>query len=611
MKNNHILTLCIAALIGAGCSDDQIINDSPLGGETEARTLRIGAGFAEGSTTRLGYNETDDAINLTWTADDMLQLYSANNGTATTPCVLVEGAGTTAAQFELVDYMSYTQGETLYALYCKGNLPVVDADGDLTVSVEGQTGQLDERFQLMWGSTTYKEGTNPYFAMKHLTSIVKVTIPSEKSLQSVTLKGGDLSSKGTLVCGTLPSDAQNMENIKPGDVVYSYEKGNQGKYGDIDRNQLTVTGPFEPENGVVTVYFYVLPVKTYWPDWYNANSGLFTKPSVSAVNVDSETLVSTNTYSNHELKAGKVYELHPSMFTQTDFSNEAEADGTVSQPYELWTADDLYNWMLRCKDYAQNAQQKLYKDCSYKLMADIELTNQMPWNPFYFDGTLDGNGKTLRGSITSTYGGAVLFDALNSNCVIKNLTLDFSSISFGPSYTMNSAVLCGNSYGATFIHCINRSSIQAHAPRVGGLVGYVHADTKLIACGNEGTISSTEEPEFMGGLIAESEGQFTMETCYNTGEVEVNASSIAGGLVGRMADGDNSVNACWTTSSNGIGLIGEGNCTNCYLVDALPTLEEIAAMNAAMQNHEWLFKETGKPGKNSSTTIPDIDEEEW
>lgn len=609
MKTNEILTIFMAILSVAGCSDDMPMNELPVEEKPVGKVMRIGAGFAEGSTTRLGYEESDTKMALTWSAGDELQLFSTSSDTLSTTFTLTTGEGTSMAQFEAAD-VPFQVNEQLYALYCKGNQPETDADGDLVVSVEGQNGQLDERFQLMYGQTLHKEGVNPYFQLKHLTSLFKVTIPTEKELQSVTISGSGVVTKATLVLGKLPADAQGFSGMAAGDVVYSYQKRNEQKYGTHSNDQLTVKGPFTPVDGQVTVFFYVLAANYYWPNW-GGTSRFNLSPQIKAVASDGTTMLSTTSYSSHPMMAGKMYELRPAMFVSENFRNEAEVDCTRGGVFELWTEDDLYTFMLRCKSDERNAQGWSYRNCNYKLMDNITLTDKMAWTPAYFYGKLDGAGKTLSGAITSTYGGAVLFDAVNGSTLIQNLTIHFSSIQFKTGGTQDCGLLCGNSYGATILHCTNLSDMNALANNIGGLVGYLHGGTTLYACGNEGTLSGQNGVDMIGGLVARSEGSFTMEACYNTGLLNFDGSAIAGGLVGSMTGGDGSVNACWTTNANGISVVGSGSYTDCYLVDSWPTAEEIAAMNAALKTTDWIFKATGKPGKNNNSTIPDIDEEEW
>lgn len=613
MKIHYIGTLCLAALLATGCSDQLVNNPLPEGEESQGHTVRIGAVLGEKGTTRLGYKETDTEMNLYWTEGDQLVVYT-DNDTVPTLFELKEGVGTASAIFEAAN-ASFEEGEFLYALYCKGNQPEMDADGNLTLSVEGQDGTLNDKYQMMFGTATYMADGTPRFLLEHLTSLMKVNIQTESTLQSITLAGGNLNGKATMVLKNRPSDFPENRDIQRGDIVFP--SGGSDRYGEYSRSGLTIQGSFAPVDGVVSVYFYMLPARVYGSNWANSNYSL--EPSIQAVTTDSIQMVSLKSFSNRNAEAGKMYELTSPMFTLAPFRNEGTADCTLGEALELWTEDDLYTLMLHCKNDDRNAQNKDYRSCNYKLMADIVLTDKLTWTPIRFYGTLDGNGKSIGGSITTNYSGGVLVDYAN-NALFKNLILDFTSIQCPSSYTGHSGIICGNPYGSTFEHCINRSAFTGHATKFGALVGKAESCT-FVACGNEGTLTPYESnTETIGGLVGEMGSRCTMEACYNTGVIH--EGTVEGftrcGLIGLISGNTNTLNSCW--SAYGLSLDG---FSNSYPVESAPDAEQIAAMNATMQNSTWIFKADGRPGKDSSSSgsggssgssgssVPDIPAEEW
>lgn len=590
MKTNKLYYLCmgLSLLCATGCDDKM----EGLSGEKTPNTQPVQlTASLDGAATRLGLTDVNDKVEVRWQDKDVLQVYTA--GQPMTSFKLTEGAGTAKAVFTGTPEQAYEEGQPLYAVYANNDAITPDADGNLTISLEGQDGTLNDKYQYLYAQNTYSaEGTG--FQFQHIVSLIKLqlTLPEGvTSLSHVTLKAAAIRQKATLLTTCIP-DSMSFANLKLGDLVYSENKKNQGLYGDGQNDGvISLEGSFKPDtSGVVTLYFYVMPVRTI-KETNQSKVECYLSPSVTVTDDQGTMFYLTTALNEKEVEKGKMYTISASLVTPTDFRNEAEADGTVEQPYELWTADDLYSMMLRCQYDYQNDQKTSYRNCSYRMMADIELTDKMSWTPFYFGGTLDGNGHQISGKITSANNSSVLFYEGN-NATVRNLTLSFSSVKFFSELWSRSGILFHLANRCSIENCVNKSNLTSVARVIGGLARKA-SRTTFIACGNEGTLQSqSNEPTTIGGIVAEIADSCYIEACYNTGSMEFQAtvSGQTGAWVGTQDGTNHSLNACW--SAGGYSM---GNFQNSFSLEAgaTPSAEQIKTMNAAMKNNQWRFGESG------------------
>ena len=184
-----------------------------------------------------------------------------------------------------------------------------------------------------------------------------------------------------------------------------------------------------------------------------------------------------------------------------------------------------------------------------------------------FQGTFDGNDKTITGLyINQTTDYAGLFGYV-SNAEIKNLKMKNCKIDSTGSYVGN---FVGYANGATISNCsAEETEVIGGSSNVGGIVGYVYKETTITNCYNTGSVSGVDE---VGGIVGRfSTGTATITNCYNTGSVSGFAG--LGGIVGRTY-GEITITNCYNTGSvsgpdNHAGGIvgrtyGEITITNCY-----------------------------------------------
>lgn len=215
-----------------------------------------------------------------------------------------------------------------------------------------------------------------------------------------------------------------------------------------------------------------------------------------------------------------------------------------------------------------------FKDCTVTLAKDISLATPTEgvatdftnnWIPIgtysynsssdytkCFQGTFDGNGKTITGmtisSISVNYVG--LFGYLYG-ATVKDLTMadegntqtiNWESIpnsSGDDNYYLGS--VAGYMVNGKIINCHNKCavsfSVSGKGGNVGGIAGIIDKNSVLSACSNSGAIT-VDGSTVMGGGIVGVSAKSSIVSCFNTGDVSATGTTYtayAGGIVG---DGD-------------------------------------------------------------------------
>ena len=612
MKKYKILSICAAmALLSSGCSDNMGLQPDNAPVEGAAQTIRISASMDDNGS-RLAYNETEAAMTLLWEKDDVLKVLNPNCETLISDFKLVDGDGTAKAHFEGTPAHAYEEGDKLYALYHNNLVDShLDEDGNISISLKEQDGTLNQDFHLMYGETVYEgEGSSLTMNLQNLVNIIKVVIPTDKALTSINLQGYYRTS-GTLVLQNSPSSALN-QTFHSGDLVYNRDVLDWDENGQyIAGNGVTVTGLFEPVDGEVTVYFYVLPVKVYREKWDSFENDSY-RPIIKAYDVEGAEYFNTKELGWKQLEKGKFYQIHTGIFKIVDFENESKADGSIEKPYELKTADQFYSFMMRCYKKYLDRNNNDYRDCNYRMTSNIDLDGRMGWNSFDFYGQkFDGGGYTLSGTVN----GAVFSHV--SNATICNLNLDLLVTNTPDTGYDYAGSLAGYVNNTTILNCGSRSTIKVRADRIGGLVGYLER-SNMVGCWYDGKIEIVEPGWFeaAGGLAAYMDSGSMVEVCYSTAEItgDYSRGHVASVVCHNVKDdeGNNGLfRGCWACS-NIDNLIAFGSYTACLNVEEAPTAEQYAEMNAALTNNYYEFDVTTGAivPKKPSTSLPDIEIED-
>ncbi len=184
-----------------------------------------------------------------------------------------------------------------------------------------------------------------------------------------------------------------------------------------------------------------------------------------------------------------------------------------------------------------------FSGATIQMLNDIDCGNKDAFNKKFipinnFQGTFDGNNKTITGLyINQTTNNAGLFGYV-SNAEIKDLTMQ---------------------------NC----KVVSTGENVGNFVGYVNNNLTISNCGAEETEVGGDDYYF-GGIVGYANGTLTITNCYNTGSV-VGRIGV-GGIVGRV-DRTLTITNCYNTGSVNcgrgwvggiVGFFSSGTITNCY-----------------------------------------------
>lgn len=218
-----------------------------------------------------------------------------------------------------------------------------------------------------------------------------------------------------------------------------------------------------------------------------------------------------------------------------------------------------------------------------KLVADIDLQDE-PWVPIGssahpFNGTFDGNGKTIRNmtirptsSDNVAYPYRAFFSVLG-NATVKNLV--FESVDIPAGGTGMAAVVCGlikgnamidnvvilsgrivnpgrntggiaaysNNYRWSITNCVNYASIEGAV--VGGMIGIAKSDNEtsygnfencsiVFNCVNYGDLIVGGSGFGNGGIVGEAIVRVRILNCTNHGDISTSGDGVnIGGIVGK------------------------------------------------------------------------------
>jgi len=255
------------------------------------------------------------------------------------------------------------------------------------------------------------------------------------------------------------------------------------------------------------------------------------------------------------------------VFMNQKGNSGAAWDGSTKKPSGSGTEDNPYIISLPANlawiAQQTNADSSWSNGKYFKQTADLDLggvqnsngsydnSTSKQWAPISnFRGIYDGGGYKISNLYinSSSYQYAGLFGRIE-NATIKNV-----HISSGSVYNSNS------NYN-TF---------------VGGIVGYAHSSSQIIACSNSANVSATSSSAYAeAGGIAGGAPSTTIIACYNSGRITASSSkgsyyARAGGISG---EGERNITSCYNLGNVSAptykgGIIGVAvTVSSCYWLD--------------------------------------------
>ena len=284
--------------------------------------------------------------------------------------------------------------------------------------------------------------------------------------------------------------------------------------------------------------------------------------------------------------------------------------GTEAEPFILKTADHLA-WFRdyvnagktsACAKIADDVEAIDMSTVCHKADAEKQVA-ELSWTPIgskKYQGTFDGNGKTIRNLFISSTSNEIGFFGCAADCRIKNITFDNAKVKGNDN--CSTGILAGYA-GSCVIENIkttescsvegkeetggiagrangNISNSENHAIvngsyYVGGIVGICFdSGNSITSCANYGEITGTEH--FVGGIIGYF-GEGSLQNSVNNGNISGNAR--VGNLIGFA-------NICNINNVLGIGNI-TANHADCnglivgYIADASSSASGILAYNSS------------------------------
>ena len=253
--------------------------------------------------------------------------------------------------------------------------------------------------------------------------------------------------------------------------------------------------------------------------------------------------------------------------------------GTEAEPFVLKTAEHLA-WFRdyvneghpsACAKIADDVEEIDMSTVCHK--ADIEKqVTELSWTPIgnsdnMYQGTFDGNGKTISNLYINATSGDAGFFGFAGNGSIKNITFDNAKVN---STGNNTGILAGYDGYCIIenIKTLEKCSVEG-IENVGGIAGSTIGN--IINCENHAMVMGAS---CVGGIVGYYDGSYkSITSCANYGFVTGSAANV-GGMVGYFISFSGTIQNCAnygdiTGTSNVGNLIG--NAQSCNLNNVLGT----------------------------------------
>ena len=256
-------------------------------------------------------------------------------------------------------------------------------------------------------------------------------------------------------------------------------------------------------------------------------------------------------------------------------SNQPPTDvtgkGTEAEPFILKTAEHLA-WFRdyvnvgktsACAKIADDVKEIDMSTVCHKADAEKQVA-ELSWTPIgnyskQYQGTFDGNGKTIRNLFISSTSNEIGFFGYAADCRIKNITFDNAKVKGNDN--SSTGILAGYA-GSCVIENIKTTgncSVEGNY-ETGGIAG--RANGNISNCENHAIVKGLHSVGGIVGICFDSENSIT--SCANYGEI-TGTEDFVGGIIGYFGEGSlqNSANNGNITGDARVGnLIGYANICN-------------------------------------------------
>ena len=244
-------------------------------------------------------------------------------------------------------------------------------------------------------------------------------------------------------------------------------------------------------------------------------------------------------------------------------------NGTEAEPFILKTADHLA-WFRdyvnvgktsACAKIADDVEEIDMSSVCHKADAEKQVA-ELSWTPIgskKYQGTFDGNGKTIRNLFISSTSNEIGFFGCAADCRIKNITFDNAKVKGNEN--CSTGILAGYA-GSCVIENIKTTgncSVEGNY-ETGGIAG--RANGNISNCENHAIVNGYYYVGGIVGICFDSENSIT--SCANYGAI-TGTDQFVGGIIGYFGEGSlqNSANYGNITGDARVGnLIGYANICN-------------------------------------------------
>ena len=244
-------------------------------------------------------------------------------------------------------------------------------------------------------------------------------------------------------------------------------------------------------------------------------------------------------------------------------------NGTEAEPFILKTADHLA-WFRdyvnvgktsACAKIADDVEEIDMSSVCHKADAEKQVA-ELSWTPIgskKYQGTFDGNGKTIRNLFISSTSNEIGFFGCAADCRIKNITFDNAKVKGNDN--SSTGILAGYA-GSCVIENIKTTgncSVEGQY-ETGGIAG--RANGNISNCENHAIVNGLHSVGGIVGICFDSENSIT--SCANYGAI-TGTDQFVGGIIGYFGEGSlqNSANYGNITGDARVGnLIGYANICN-------------------------------------------------
>ncbi len=243
--------------------------------------------------------------------------------------------------------------------------------------------------------------------------------------------------------------------------------------------------------------------------------------------------------------------------------------GTEAEPFILKTAEHLV-WFRdyvnvgkssACAKIADDVEEIDMSTVCHKADAEKQVA-ELSWTPIgskQYQGTFDGNGKTIRNLFISSTSNEIGFFGHAADCRIKNITFDNAKVKGNDNCSTGILAGCAGSCVIENIKTTGNCSVEGKY-ETGGIAG--RANGNISNCENHAIVKGLHSVGGIVGICFDSENSIT--SCANYGEI-TGTEDFVGGIIGYFGEGSlqNSANNGNISGDARVGnLIGYANICN-------------------------------------------------